>query len=152
MNKIIVLALLLGVGVGVAHAEDGFRVPVSDNRIADPGLQNAGVEVAVMLNSTTPALATDANGDTITDGMIYWIAFSTQSTLYAVLRDTGTANATSTPLLPLISRGDVDTLPIWKFDPPVPFTNGLSINLAPAASTPNSTGFDRAVIGIRKRR
>ena len=121
-----------------------FRVPVSNNRVADPGLKSAGVANLVLVTSTNAALATDNNGDAITDGFVYYVILGSSDTLpadslYLELRSTGTANLTSARLIPRIHAMETVTAKrnvgqMITFDPPVPFSNGLSVNLGPATA------------------
>lgn len=153
-KKLIALALLaLGMGSTALAVSPEFLVPVSENRVADPSLRSAGIDALQLVTSTIPALATDSAGTTITDGFIYYVILGSSQAvvsegLFLELRSTNTANITSTRLTPRIQgvsfssttdRGDR----VVYFDPPIPFSNGLSMNLGPTgqgATAPNANG------------
>ena len=141
---IISLLLFACHAIGFAAAAPEFKVPVSENRIADPGLQSAGVANVVLVTSTDAALATDNNGDTITDGFIYYVVLGATDTLpaeslFLELRSTDTANLTSARLIPKIHAMETVTAKrtvnqMITFYPPIPFANGLSVNLGPTTA------------------
>lgn len=156
MKKILILGLALFAGAAVHAANERFSVPVGDNNVADPGLRSAGVNNLILVNSTSPALATDADGNTMTRGFVYFVIVPSSETVSAtnshflVMRDTATANLTSTVMAPRIWATQIATgskSQVLKFDPPIPFYNGLSLNLGAAATTP-VTGYEFAV-GVR---
>lgn len=160
MKKLLLSALLL-LAAGAVNADQAvtnkFQVPVSANNVADPGLRSAGVDVAYLVTSTTPALATDAEGDTFTEGFIHYVIVPSTgavNSVYLELRSTNTANTSSARLVPriapLANGAALQANPVFYFDPPVPFSNGLSVNLLPAGSAP-ATGVEFGV-GIRWKR
>lgn len=168
MKKTLIAAFLIMGMVGVSKAAaPKFKVPVSVNSIANPTLESAGVEKAYLVNSTAPALVTDSAGITMSDGFVYWIMVpstsTTQNSVYCELRDTATANITSARLVPPIPVNvNVSTIAattfiggapqnaIINFNPPLPFTNGLSVNLTPYGTAP-AAGIEYA-IGVRWKR
>jgi hypothetical protein len=159
MKKLLVFASLI-LMAGLASADMAkFKVPMDVNGYNDAGLKSAGVDVSYLVTSTTPALATDFDGTTITDGFIHWIVVPSTAaavTTYLELRSTGTANVTSARLIPRISPVNMSgtaflyTNQITVFDPPIPFENGLSANIVPAGTAP-ATGVEFAV-GLRWKR
>lgn len=156
MKKLLTFGFALLIGAAVHAANENFKVPLDIGNIPDPGLRSAGVNNLVLVTSTNAALATDADGTTITRGFVHYVIVPSSETVSAVnshfviMRDTGTANLTSTVMAPRIWAGDLDnrTPQILYFDPPIPFYNGLSLNLGPAATTPVA-GYEFAV-GVRK--
>jgi hypothetical protein len=150
-TKLFIASLLLSICVSVSLGATKFSVPLSVEGVRDPGLASAGLNNVVMVTSTMPALATDAAGATITEGFVYWIAMSTSCSVYLVMRATNTANLTSTLLMPYIgpigSAGAAATN-MTTFNPPIPFSNGLSLNLGVAGSTP-AVGKDNIAVGVR---
>lgn len=167
MKKTLIAAFLIMGMAGVSKAAaPKFKVPVSVNSIANPSLESAGVEKAYLVNSTAPALVTDSAGITMSDGFVYWIMVPSTSTLpnnvYCEIRDTATANITSARLIPPVPVnvvlstsnalyvGGQPQNAIINFNPPLPFTNGLSVNLTPFGAAPGS-GIEYA-IGVRWKR
>lgn len=157
MKKLLFLVLILCAGYSYA-VQPEFRVPVSVNNIADPGLNSAGVDVCKLVTSTTPALVTDSEGTTITDGFLHYVVVPTTGavTVFLSIRSTDTANITGPRLVPRLgtvnggANGGLSSQVI-TFSPPVPFNNdGLSVNLEPAGSAP-ATGVEFGV-GVRWKR
>lgn len=160
MRKLLVVALLT-LGVGVAGAVDlNFRIPKDVSGNPDQNSDYGAIESCILATSTTPALATDPNSVTIKSGLIYWVVRPATGAAGAFLefRDTNTANVSSARLTPFIaplSTGSATTQVIvgdqvLRFDPPIPFYNGLSYNLLPVGAAPPS-GFEFS-FGVRKRR
>lgn len=163
MKKTLIAAFfVLGLAAFAQADQAKFKVPVGVNGIANGSLESAGVEKCQLITSTTPTLVTDRNGTTITDGLIYWVIVpstptATANTVYAEFRDTNTANASSARLLPQVPVNIIMSTTslfggnpgnqVINFDPPIPFYNGLSVNLVPAAAAPAS-GIEFAV-GVR---
>jgi hypothetical protein len=148
MKKIIMTSLLLlGMSSLTQAAGPKFKVPVSVNNVSDETLRAAGVEKCVLVTSTDAALATDSTGSTITDGYIYFVIIGSTDTLpagslFLEMRSTNTANLTSARLMPRIQAMETVTakrmIPqIVNFDPPIPFSNGLSLNIGPAGANPS---------------
>lgn len=167
MKKILIASLLLlgTLGVGVVRADqESFKVPVSANRIADIELKSAGVEKCLLVNSTIPALATDRNGNTMTNGLIYWVispsTIAVQSA-YLEFRDTNTANVSSAYMLPPLPTNVTVTTTtvlggqpygtVTRFDPPIPFYNGLSLDIGSSNANTANSGLMWAV-GIRTKK
>jgi len=154
--KLFVASLFVMVaGMAYAAPQARFTIPVSDNRLSDLDLLNAGVQVASLVTSTTPALATDSDGNTITDGFVHWIMLpsTAATTVFLELRSTGTANTSSARLIPPVVTDTAGaTAPktfIVRFNPPIPFSNGLSMNLLPAGAAPVGSEYS---VGIRWKR
>ena len=159
---------LIGAQAVYAGTAPKFKVPSSENRHPDPGLRSAGVANFVLVTTTEAVLATDNDGDTITDGFIYYVVLGATDTLpagsiYLELRSTDTANLTSTRLLPRIHAMETITAKrningIINFDPPIPFSNGLSLNLAPSTVDVDSSEPQAGVnelefgVGVRWKR
>lgn len=105
MKKLLVLALLLG-AVGVVRAEEA-------------------ASSKTVYNSASAALAFSGAG------VVYGIVMSTGAvTNYVILRDSATANTSSTPALtPLLFTASNQVI---EFPKPLRIYNGLSINLGAA--------------------
>ena len=162
IKHLAIISLLLFACHAIGFAADApkFKVPVSNNRIADPGLQSAGVANVFLVTSTNGALATDNNGDTITDGFLYYVVLGSTDTLpaeslFLELRSTGTANLTSARLIPKIHAMETVTAKrnvnqIVVFNPPIPFANGLSLNIGPATALDNAVNQTlEFAVGVR---
>lgn len=164
MKKLLLTFALLATTVIVRAADERFMVPLDVNGIADSSLKSAGVNNCLLVTSTTPALATDADGNTMTNGFIHWIIIPGTSSVtdaagpFLVMRSTNTANATSALLTPPIwalengagTAGAAPQSQVVTFDPPIPFENGLSVNMGPAGTTPGSN--QSFSIGLRWKR
>ena len=160
MKKILLALTFLAMGPFAYAATNSFLVPSDVNGVSDPGLRSAAVNTAVLVTSTNAALGTDVDGTTLTNGFIYWIAIPSTSTVtdaagpFVVLRSSNTANLTSTMLIPPIwaAENGVGTggSQIVNFDPPIPFQNGLSVNIGPAGSTPGTN--QPFAVGVRWKR
>ena len=160
IKHLVIISLLLFAcqSISFAAAAPEFKVPVSENRIADPGLHSAGVANLVLVTSTNGALATDNNGDTITDGFIYYVVLGSTDTLpanslYLELRSTDTANITSAHLIPQIHAMETVTAKrnvnqIVRFNPPIPFSNGLSLNIGPSTALDSTSGSTPLEFGV----
>lgn len=157
IKYLLIAVLLCAFGYGLASAgQPKFTIPISVNNIADPGLKSAGVEKCQLVTSTTPALMTDIDSVTMTEGFVYWIVVPSTTgatALFLELRSTDTANVSTARLIPKIqpsinASGAASAGRIIFFDPPLPFENGLSYNLGPAASTPDGSN-DEYAIGVR---
>lgn len=162
MKKIILVTSLLVVCAIPSFATTRkFKVHTDINGVSAVSPKWSGINNLVLVTSTNAALATDVDGTTITDGFIDYIvipsSFTGQSATtgasFLVMRDTGTANLTSTLLSPYIispSAAALSTAPASQmllFDPPIPFKNGLSLNLGPALVAPlTGQGFG---VGVR---
>jgi hypothetical protein len=157
MKKIILTVALVAMA-SIAHANtDPGLMPLTTNNVADTNIRASGVEKVILVNSTTPALATDRSGNTMTSGLIYWVVRPSSAAIdqYLEIRDTNTANILSTRMLPWINAVSTSSLSpfavgggqVIQFDPPLPFYNGLSYNQWPPASTPK-TGCEWS-IGVR---
>lgn len=111
MNKKLVLAsLILVLGAVSSHAAGTFRGPKGKKQV------NA---------SATAVLACPGVG------VVYSVVVGTGAvTDFVVLRDSNTANTSSTPTITVAPRTATETQ--VTFDPPIIFTNGISVN-APAA-------------------
>ena len=148
MKKLLFVGLLF-IAARAHAATNSFLVPSDVNGVSDPRLKSAGVNKLVLVTSTNAALATDIDGNTIASGFIHYVILPSSVTIgastFLVMRDTNTANLTSTLLAPYLwsvgtgTGGNVSS-PIVNFDPPIPFTNGLSLNLGAAGSTPATGG------------
>lgn len=81
------------------------------------------VIVAAHLTAVTPLLALGEAG------AVYWINVDKAATAgdYAVLRDSATANTSSTPLINVANASTTGSLFV-QFNPPMQFSNGLSVN------------------------
>lgn len=164
-KKILLASFLIAGFSSVAMAVDtNFVIPKGVGNIPDTSAKYGSINASKVVTSTTPALLTDADGNTITSGLIYWIvrpSTGAYGSVYCEFRDTNTANSSSTKLIPWIapsyngasgalSTSTIPVDPVVKFDPPIPFYNGLSVNLLPAGAAPAS-GVEYAV-GVRKRK
>jgi hypothetical protein len=81
----------------------------------------ANSSVRTVLASATAVLVVSGPGS------VHEIVLSS-GTSFVVLRDSGTANSSSTALMPNVAMTTVPQ--VFKFDPPIPFRNGLSMNLS----------------------
>lgn len=156
MKKLLIISFLMTLGLGVAQATDSFKIPMSTNKIPDTAIRASGVDIAKLVTSTTPSLVSDASGVEINSGLIYWIVSPstiTSSIGYVEVRSTDTANITSTRLIPRIGVSNTtagNQFPnVINFDPPIPFSDSLSVNLGPAGAAP-ATALE-FLIGIRWR-
>lgn len=165
MKKLILVASLLVACAVPSFAATAttrkFKVHTDINGVSAMTPKWSGVNNLVLVTSTSAALATDIDGNTITDGFIDYVVIpssftgqsATTGTSFLVMRDTATANLTSTILTPYIvsySASGLSTAPVSQmltFDPPIPFKNGLSVNLGPALTAPlTGQGFG---VGVR---
>jgi len=159
MKKLLVIGLLFGF-VGMAHADlDKFTIPKDRFGTADPSLKAAGVDIAFLVTSTTPALLTDSESVTLDDGFIHWVILGSTDTLpagglFLEIRSTNTANITSARLIPRLqatenSLGTSGTPQVVTFDPPISFSDSLSVNIGPAATVPDGAVPTEFAIGVR---
>lgn len=160
MNKKILFAFLTALTMGIAGAafaaDETFRVPSSNNGHPDVHGRYGAVDKVTLITSSDPAKITDADGTALTAGLIYWIVrpATAAAGAFLELRDTDTANVSSTkmlPWIPAISTSQV-VLPfntqVLTFDPPIPFYNGLSVNIYPQSAAAAAEW----AIGTRPRR
>lgn len=159
MKKLFAIVVLLSV-VGLAHAEGDFTMERDRNGNLDFGLKNAGLDKVQVVVSSNPALVSDVDGNTISQGLLYWIIRPSTGAVgtFLEVRATDTANLTSTRLLPWIppssiflTTAAVNTNQVITFDPPIPFFNGLSVNTLPAGASGAVTGTEYS-LGIRKKK
>lgn len=153
IKKIVLSLLLVGMVGGLAYAgQPKFKIPKDVDAVKDLHGAFSGVETVKLVTSTTPALVTDSNSVTITDGLIHWAVLGSTTDvtsgggLYLELRSTNTANVTTARLIPNLVVTENDSGVSYEnqfiqFRPPIPFSNGLSVNLAPIATTPGSIEF-----------
>jgi hypothetical protein len=123
MKKFLLLALVLSVG-SVANAS--IRTAKDDLGHTIQNVNLVGADTCLVV-TTTPVLCTSGAG------FVYGvIASSVATTDYLVIRDSATANTSSTMLVPSVwgvVAGTVQTFPA-----PAKFTNGLSININNAST------------------
>lgn len=107
MNKKLILAsLILVFGAASSHAAGTFRGPKGKKQIND---------------SASAVLACPGVG------VVYSVVIGTGAvTDFLVLRDSATANTTSNPTITVAPRTATETQ--VTFDPPIIFTNGISMN------------------------
>lgn len=155
MKKLLISVLLLGCASISYAIQPDFLVPVSVNGVSDPGLKSSGVEVCHLVKSSNAALVTDSDGNTITDGFVHWIIRPTTGAAgsFLELRATNTANLASARLIPQVSpviimQSSSTVLGIINFDPPLPFSGGLSVNTLPAGASGSVPGMEFGV-GVR---
>lgn len=138
--KILLSSFLIFGFSWLANAIDrDFRVPMSVNRSLDEQAKYAGVQVSTRVEHTTAGLVTDQEGVTITAGLVYWVVRPSTAAdgTYLEMRDTGTANLTGNRLIPWIPAQSTGTATnvrslgdqVIRFDPPIPFYSGLSLNI-----------------------
>ena len=162
MKKYLLLFVLAFSLIGLGDAATKFKIPKDEQGNLDAGLRVAGVNVVQLVTSTNPALASDNAGTTFTEGYIYWVILASTDTLpatglYLELRSSATANVTSARLVPRISAienlaGNSTESQIVTFDPPVPFNNGLSVNLGPVGDNVHASDNFEYGVGIRWKR
>lgn len=159
MKKLLLSVFLVsGLSIGAMAADESFRVPSSNNGHPDVAARYGAVDKVYLATSAAATLMTNADGVTVTAGLIYWIVRPTTGAAgtYLELRDTNTANTSTSkmlPWIPAVSTGQVVLpfhSPVLTFDPPIPFYNGLSVNVYPTAADP-AIGTEWA-IGYRPRR
>jgi len=136
MKKIILFLGLATLCGSLMAAQPKFKIPSDANNVKDIDRQWSGVETVYLATATTAELVVDANSNTITDGFVHWIIAAGTPTTggdYLELRATGTANTTSARLIPRIFQHEISAdnsgNQFIKFSPPIPFENGLSVNL-----------------------
>jgi hypothetical protein len=147
-NKVLVLVTFLIFSSVSAYAgtRNRYEVPVNQQGVPDTyalpctpstliGTANSAVTVYGVGKSTPLAEA----------GMVYWVAITPVTAGdYVVLRDSATANSTSTAFLTVMAP-TVTSTSLFQFDPPIAVTNGLSINQS--SGTTNVTVCVRAADG-----
>ena len=154
MKKLILfVSLLLMAGMASAQLRK-FAVPVSVNAIGDPTASSAGVEISYLVTSTTPVLATDHDDTTFTEGLVCWVimpATAAATTSFLVMRDTATANITSTHLVPGIAPllNTANENQTMYFNPPIPFYHGLSLNIGMSTQLTAAASGTEFAVGIR---
>lgn len=155
-KKLFAFLAAMAIAGATFAADETFRVPSSNNGHPDTAGRYGAVDKVTLVTSSDPAKITDADGTALTAGLIYWIVRPATASAgqFLELRDTDTANISSTKILPWIpgvSTGQV-VLPyhdqVLKFDPPIPFYNGLSVNIYPQSSAASAEWS----IGTRPRR
>lgn len=136
INKLLaVVALVVCFTIaGYAGTRNNFMVPVNQTGAADSFALPCTpkyVPVVAANAAVAPLLALDEAG------MVYWVSFQAVTAAdYVVLRDTATANTTSTPILQAGVLAVTDNK-ILRFDPPMYVANGLSVNVS--SGTMNAT-------------
>jgi len=128
----------------VLSAQPAFRIPKDVDGVKDVGGSFGGIETVKLVTSTTPALVADADSVAFSNGLIHWIVLHSTDALatdyYLEMRSTDTANVTSARLLPRIypveQSSDTAGVQVLSIKPPIPFSNGLSVNLGPTGSAP----------------
>lgn len=131
MNKInkslvIVALVVFSTIAGYAGTRSSYQVPVNQTGAADSfALPCTPKHVSAVANSAVvPLLALDEAG------IVYWVTFQAVTAAdYVVLRDSATANTSSTELWRGTSLAVTDTKQI-QFDPPMYVSNGLSVNVS----------------------
>jgi len=139
------LAAVLCVGIATA-GQAKFKIPTDVNNVKDVSGSFSGVESVKLVTSTTPALVTDSNSATITDGLVHWIVVASTNAnsgiQYLELRDYATATVSTARLIPRIlmieASADTAGMQMIKFQPPIPFSSGLSVNIGPTGATPDT--------------
>ena len=109
-----------------ATTRNSYMVPVNQTGAPDTyALPCTPKHISAVANSAVvPLLALDEAG------MVYWVSFQAVTAAdYVVLRDSATANASSTELWRGTSLAVTDTKMI-QFNPPMAVVNGLSINVS----------------------
>lgn len=135
-NKNLVLATLFALfawGMAVqsyATTRNSYMVPVNQTGETDSyALPCTPKYIAAATGAVAPLLALDEAG------MVYWVSFQAVTAAdYVVLRDSATANASSTAFATLTSLAVTDTKMI-QFNPPMAVVNGLSINVSSQTMT-----------------
>ena len=136
-NKNLVLAALFALtafGMAIqsyATTRNRYMVPVNQAGVTDsyalpckPSTTLAAANTAI-----TPVASLDEAG------MVYWVAITPLTADdYVVLRDSATANTTSTELM-RVSGHVAATTVLINFNPPLAVTNGLSINVSSQTTT-----------------
>ena len=105
------------------------RILFSVGLVLGLGMAAQAAQRTVIASATPVLVATGA-------GQVYAVILSSGAN-YAVLRDSATANASSTPLIPQLAL--TSSPQVFKFDPPIRFNNGLSLNLGAGNATEGIT-------------
>lgn len=144
MKNLLKVTAFLAVLFALANTADAawYNIPADINGRVPGDASLVGVDVIDSTGSTT-------NYGLAAPCFLHWIAISSSAvSTYAVLRDSGTLNATSDIAMVVNSSGNQGAaLQVLNFDPPVIFRNGLSIRL-----NENMTGSGRWMFGVRRLR
>ena len=135
------IALWLGIVLAIPLAlyAEGFSLPVDNNGQSAQSAEFSGVSFYT-LHSTTTAKEVFTGA-----GVVYGFSIDAQSAgVYIELRDTATADSSTTSADVLVSRGYSHTAGVTgdgfvSLPRPVAFTRGLSFNCS--SSTPNATVY-----------
>ncbi len=132
-NKSLVLTALLvfSTTVSFAGTRNRYEVPVNQTGVADsfalPCVPSALVATA---DTAVTVYGVGKSTPLAEAGMVYWLAITPATAGdYVVMRDSATANSTSTQFLKVEAPTTTATT-ITYFDPPIAVTNGLSINVS----------------------
>lgn len=137
-NKMFVLLGFLVFTSLAASAAMRYRWQTPVNQMG--GADSFALPCEVVTLSTKTATALGVWGVTKSTalaeaGAVYWLNIDPAATAgdYIVLRDSATANYTSTPLIKLANSATTASTLI-RFDPPIYVSNGLSIDASTAAT------------------
>lgn len=140
-NKNLVLATLImfvSVGIIYATARNRYEVPVNQQGVTDSYALPC-VPKSIPVTGTTSGGKLAALDEA---GMVYWIMITPSvAGDYAVLRDSATANTSST-LFATILAPTITATTMVQFNPPIAVSNGLSVDL--------SSATDHATVCVRE--
>jgi len=127
-NKSLVLVafLIFGTITGYAATRNVYQVPLNQKGDADSYALPCTV-IAVAAAANTAVTAVQALDEA---GMVYWLTISPATAGdYVVLRDSGTANTSSTAI-GSFKASSTNATTVIQFNPPIAVSNGLSINVS----------------------
>jgi hypothetical protein len=147
-NKLAVLvALIFCVSVTAsAGTRNSYQVPVNQTGAADTYALPCTPSALIGTAATAVTVYGVGKSTPLAEaGMVYWIAITPETAGdYVVLRDSATANSTSTAFL-TVEAPTITATTLIQFNPPIAVTNGLSINQS--SGTTNVTVCVRAADG-----
>lgn|SRR3990167_751662 len=135
-NKNLVLAVLFAIsafGMAIqsfAATRNRYMVPVNQNGITD-----SYALPCTVVRSTTSTTGTTYGTRALDEaGAVYWLNLEAAATAgdYVVLRDSATANTSSTVGLRIANSATTASLFV-RFNPPIAMINGLSVDVSTPA-------------------
>lgn len=151
-NKKLILATLFALfawGMAVqsyATTRNRYMVPVNQQGITDSYALPCTPSALIGTAATAVTVYGVGKSTPLAEaGMVYWVAVTPVTAGdYVVLRDSATANSTSTAFLTVMAP-TITATTLVQFNPPIAVTNGLSINQS--SGTTNVTVCVRSADG-----
>ena len=138
MNKKLLLTLVF-LGLSVAHLQASVSPPRGSDGKTLPTVDWVGAIPCSVDSSTGTNAVLCASGRAVVYGVII---SSVANTHYMVLRDSATANTTSSTATIVFANGSNanstgEASQMFRFTVPIRFTNGISVNLSNTPTTGN---------------